>query len=132
MATGMFVLMIMDPNWEDVFMHATMMIHAKINAQNSSKLANLTALARYIIFTFFLNPINFQENCPGDCPCDDYPCAETTTAPDVTTPTAPATTTSPATNAVLVLSTSNAANKPMVIDWDGELILENSQIKTFI
>ena len=122
MATGMFVLMIMDPNWEDVFMHATMMMRAKINAQNNSKLANLTALARYIIFTF-LNPIYFQENCPGGCPCDDYSCAETTTAPDVTTPTAPTTTASPATNAVLVLSTSNAANKPMVIDWDGEFVL---------
>ena len=125
MATGMFVLMIMDPNWEDVFMHATMMMLAKINAWTSSKLVNLTALARYIIFTF-LNSIYFQENCPGGCPCDDYSCAETTTAPDVTIPTAPTT------NAILVLSTSNAANKPMVIDWDGEFVLENSQIKTFI
>ena len=70
----------------------------------------------------------FQENCPGGCPCDEYPCAETTTAPDVITSTAPATTTSPATNAVLVLSTLNSSNKPMVIDWDGELILENNQM----
>ena len=68
----------------------------------------------------------FQENCPGGCPCDDYPCAETTTAPDVTTSTAPATTTSPATNAVLVLSTFYSTNKPMVIDWDGEFIFKNN------
>ena len=40
----------------------------------------------------------------------------------MTTVTVPATTTSPATNAVLVLSTYNAANKPMVIDWDGMLL----------
>ena len=72
----------------------------------------------------FLYLIDFQENCPGGCPCDDYPCAETTTAP-VPTSTTPATTTSPTTNAVLVLSTSTGSNKPMVIDWDGEFILEN-------
>ena len=72
--------------------------------------------------------IIFQENCPGGCPCDDYPCAETTTAPDVTTSTAPATTTPPATNAVLVLSTLDSANKPMVIDWDGEFNKENDEI----
>ena len=64
----------------------------------------------------------FQDNCPAGCPCDDYPCAETTTAPEVTTATTPATTTSPITNAILVLSTSNAANKPMVIEWDGKRI----------
>ena len=63
--------------------------------------------------------VTFQENCPAGCPCDDYPCTETTTAPEMTTATAPATTTSPATNAVLVLSTTNNANKPMVIDWEG-------------
>ena len=40
----------------------------------------------------------------------------------MTTVTVPATTTSPATNAVLVLSTYNAANKPMVVDWDGMLL----------
>ena len=66
--------------------------------------------------------ILLQENCPAGCPCDDYPCVETTTVPDMTTATVPATTTSPATNAVLVLSTINAANKPMVIDWDGKLL----------
>ena len=68
----------------------------------------------------------FQGNCPAGCPCDSYPCAETTISPDVTTATSPSTTTSPATNAVLVLSTTNSANKPMVIDWDGEFILENN------
>ena len=81
-----------------------------------------------VFFLYFYISFTFQENCPGGCPCDDYPCAETTTAPDVTTSTAPATTTSPNTNAVLVLSTSNAANKPMIIDWDGKFIKENNQI----
>ena len=49
----------------------------------------------------------------------------------MTTATVPATTTSPATNAVLVLSTYNAANKPMVIDLDGKLlqIISVSSIK---
>ena len=46
----------------------------------------------------------------------------------MTTATAPATTTSPATNAVLVLSTRNTANKPMVIDWDGEFISKNDEM----
>ena len=48
----------------------------------------------------------------------------------MTTPTVPPTTTSPATNAVLVLSTSNAANKPMVIDWDGEFTFANKELKS--
>ena len=63
-----------------------------------------------------------QENCPAGCPCDGFPCPETTTTPAVTTSTAAATTASPVTNAVLVLSTRNAANKPMVVGWDGKPI----------
>ena len=35
-------------NWEDVYMHVTMMKLAKINAWTSSKLDNSTALARYM------------------------------------------------------------------------------------
>ena len=107
-------------------MHAKTMRLAKINAWISSKHANSTALARYSVYNYLFS-LFFQENCPGGCPCDDYPCAETTTAPDITTPTTPATTTSPTTNAVLVLSTNNAANKPLVIDWNGEFILKNNQ-----
>ena len=100
----------------------------KINVWTSSKLVNSTAPVRYNnSFDFHFFSI-FQENCPGGCPCDDYPCAETTTAPVVTTATVPATTKPPATNAVLVLSTYNSANKPMVIDWDGELIFENNEL----
>ena len=72
----------------------------------------------YIVSTFF------QDNCPAGCPCDDYPCMETTIAPEVTTLTTQATTISPTTNAVLVLSTRYGSNKPMVIDWDGKLIFE--------
>ena len=65
----------------------------------------------------------FQQNCPGGCPCEDFNCVETTTAPGVTTSisTTPITTTSPTTNAVLVLSTYNAANKPMIVDFNGKL-----------
>ena len=117
----MFASMIMAQNWEDAFTHATTRRPVKINAWTNSKLANLTVLVRYSVFIVSFLLI-FQENCPGGCPCDDYPCVETTTAPDVTTSTAPATTTSPTTNAVLVLSTSNIANKPMVIDWNGRFI----------
>ena len=40
----------------------------------------------------------------------------------------PATTTSSATNAVLVLSTWNAANKPMVISWNGKLGISSWEI----
>ncbi len=64
--------------------------------------------------------IYFQENCQGGCPYDDFPCIESTTAPDVTTSTAPATTPQPSANAVLVLSTYKTANKPMVVDFDGK------------
>ena len=48
----------------------------------------------------------------------------------MTTSTAPATTTSPATNAVLVLSTQYDDTKPMVIDWEGEFIFENKEIQS--
>ena len=82
---------------------------------------------------FFILDLN-QENCLGGCPCDNYPCFETTTSPGVTTQTAPQTTTSPAVststvpqtttspvaNAVLVLSTFEYANRPMIIDFDGK------------
>ena len=62
----------------------------------------------------------FKENCIGGCPCDNYSCSETTPSPDVTTTSLPETTTSPTANAVLVLSTNNAANKPMIVDFDGK------------
>ena len=49
--------MIMVQNWGDASMHATMMRLAKINAWTSSKLGNLTALARYsvIMVSIFIN-----------------------------------------------------------------------------
>ena len=62
----------------------------------------------------------FKENCIGGCPCDNYSCTETTPSPDVTTTSLPDPTTSPTANAVLVLSTWNAANKPMVVDFEGK------------
>ena len=34
-------------SWEDALMHATTIMHAKINVWNSSKYANLIALARF-------------------------------------------------------------------------------------
>ena len=72
-----------------------------------------------------------KKNCPGGCPCDGFTCIETTTQPDVSTSTAPATTetattastTTPAPkNAVLVLSTYDSSNKPMVVTFEGEFI----------
>ena len=68
----------------------------------------------------FENKIFFaKENCIGGCPCPNYSCAETTPSPDVTTPSQPETTTSPNANAVLVLSTVNNGNKPMIVDFNG-------------
>ena len=60
----------------------------------------------------------FKENCLAGCPCNDFECS-TTTISDVTTPIIPATTTAPAGNAVLVLSTSYFNNRPMIIDFEG-------------
>ena len=66
----------------------------------------------------------FKHNCPGGCPCEDFNCIETTNGPDVTTSisTTPATTTSPTANAVLVLSTGNASNKPMIVNFNGKSV----------
>ena len=89
--------------------------------------------------------IIFQKNCPDGCPCDNYSCVETTSAPDMITPKA---------NAVLVLSTWskstksavifrsrrssslsieadpwNQPNKPIVIGWDGQFFLGNNKRK---
>ena len=54
------------------------------------------------------------------CPCSGFDCLEPTSAPEVTTATVPATTTSPTGNAVLVLSTYNGNNKPMIVDFNGK------------
>ena len=75
----------------------------------------------HVIFSeIFAKLTFFKENCIGGCPCENYSCAETTPSPDVTTTSLPETTTSPTANAVLVLSTKNAANKPMIVDFDGK------------
>ena len=60
-----------------------------------------------------------EENCSAGCPCSDFECTPPTSAPDITTATVPATTTPPAQNAVLVLSTYESSNKPMIIDFEG-------------
>ena len=60
-----------------------------------------------------------KENCSAGCPCNDFECTATTPAPDVTTATVPATTTSPNGNAVLVLNTASSNNKPMIVDFEG-------------
>ena len=62
-----------------------------------------------------------EENCSAGCPCSDFECTPTTSVPDITTATIPATTTPPAQNAVLVLSTYESSNKPMIIDFEGQL-----------
>ena len=69
-----------------------------------------------------------KENCIGGCPCPNYSCAETTPSPDVTTPSQPDTTTSPNVNAVLVLSTKTIENKPMIIDFNGKLLVFKSHL----
>ena len=126
MVTGTSALMIMAQSWEDASMPATTMMHVKTNVSINLKHANLIAHARFNTFTslFYIVLTLSQDNCPAGCPCDDYPCMETTIAPEVTTLTTQATTISPTTNAVLVLSTRYGSNKPMVIDWDGKLIFE--------
>ena len=53
---------------------------------------------------FKFNNRTNKENCSAGCPCTDFDCLAPTSAPDVTTATIPATTTSPTGNAVLVLS----------------------------
>ena len=67
---------------------------------------------------------HFKQNCLGGCPCDEFNCIETTSAPTTTTAatTAPTPTISPTANAVLVLSTENSANKPLVVGFDGKSI----------
>ena len=71
---------------------------------------------------------HFKQNCLGGCPCDEFNCIETTTAPTTRTAvttaatTAPSSTISPTANAVLVLSTENSANKPLVVGFDGTSI----------
>ena len=62
-----------------------------------------------------------KENCSAGCPCSEFDCIETTSAPKVTTATVPRTTTSPTGNAVLVLSTRDSNNKPFIVDFNGEL-----------
>ena len=67
----------------------------------------------------------FKENCLAGCPCNDFECTTTTSTPEVTTATIPTTTTSPAGNAVLVLSTSYFNNTPMIIDFKGRRTATN-------
>ena len=66
------------------------------------------------------NTRKIQENCLAGCPCIGFDCLEPTSAPEVTMTTVPATTTSPTGNAVLVLSTANANNKPFIVDFNGK------------
>ena len=63
-----------------------------------------------------------KENCSAGCPCSGFDCLGPTSAPDITTSTATGTTTSPTVNAVLVLSTYNSNNKPMLVDFKGKYI----------
>ena len=61
MAIGMSASMIMVQNWEGAFILATTRKLAKINAWTSSKLANLTALARYSVDTFYKPYYSFRK-----------------------------------------------------------------------
>ena len=130
MSIGIFVLMIMVSLWVDVSMHAMAMKSVKLIALKASKTDNLIVLARLVSTED--SPVDsplllvdwdkelIKQNCLGGCPCDNYTCVEPTTIPSVTTTTIPKTTTSKMTNAVLVLSTYNGSNKPMIIDFNGE------------
>ena len=76
-----------------------------------------------------------QANCIGGCPCQNYPCIETTTTTTTSTTTTTMTTTSTTTStttttttttttpppvpAILVLSTYSGSNVPMVIGLNG-------------
>ena len=73
-----------------------------------------------------------QENCSAGCPCSDFECIETTTAPDVTTATVPATKTPSNSNAVLVLSTYESSNKPIIVDFDGNSIYFDYKFNLFL
>ena len=77
-------------------------------------------IALYLL-TCHIN-FNLKENCSVGCPCSDFDCIVTTTAPDVATTTGHVTTTAetPNQNAVLVLSTRNGANRPFIVDFNGE------------
>ena len=55
----------------------------------------------------------FQRNCKEGCPCDSFECNELTTTQALTT------TAQPTEKAVLVLSTKDSRNMPMVIDFEG-------------
>ena len=71
----------------------------------------------------------FQENCKGGCPCDSYECNEVTTTQATTTSIATTTTAQPTKEAVLLLSTMNSNNVPMVIDFEGRTITINVSLK---
>ena len=70
--------------------------------------------------------------CPQGCDgCDNQVCTETTATPDVTKPSQPDTTTSPTTNAILILNTVNSANVPMIVDFEGQFIFLNIPVCYF-
>ena len=82
-----------------------------------------------------LEIVLLQANCIGGCPCQNYPCIETTTTTTTSTTTTTMTTTSTTTStttttttttttpppvpAILVLSTYSGSNVPMVIGLNG-------------
>ena len=79
-----------------------------------------SAIARLVHSTLQTDTqFQIKENCSAGCPCREFECIETTPAPEVTTATVPATTTPSTGNAVLVLSTYNSGNKPMIVDFNG-------------
>ena len=71
----------------------------------------------------------FQANCKGGCPCDSYECNELTTTQASTTSMTTTTTAQPTKEAVLVLSTWNSNNVPMVIDFEGRTLTINISLK---
>ena len=58
--------------------------------------------------------MKLQINCLGGCPCETYQCDQTTTS-------AISTTVAPLNTAILVLSTYDDTNIPLVIDFNGNI-----------
>ena len=92
----------------------------------------------YDLLTTFFIPLNnlgceiiIKDNCPAGCPCDSFECEDVT--PTVTSTTSVATTTTKpaAKEAVLMLSTYEASNIPMVINYNGGLH-DVTYIKSFL
>ena len=70
--------------------------------------------------------IIIQENCPAGCPCDSFECEDVSPTATSTTSVATTTTEPAEKEAVLMLSTYDSSNVPMVISYNGMLHQKSS------